>query len=261
MKLSELIPIVQDEKRSEEYLYSLNILKTFRNCPRCNSVSIGIIRGKQWICHDCNYEWTKRKDSILSLTRIKYSEFLLIVKLFELELNAELTSKQLKINYKTVILLYNLFRSCLNDLLLSKIAHHSKIMKGTVGKISIRLINRKISISFNQDDEERNDSLILITRSRIQKSSAYYNFESYNPNKKLSKNLTNKKFSQLGIFWRFAKPRLMNFKGTNVNTLILYLKELEFRYNNSNVNLFEILLSKIQQNFKGGEIMPTYSKK
>jgi hypothetical protein len=151
--------------------------------------------------YDCNYEWTKRRDSILSLTRIKYSEFLLTVKLFELELNATLTSKKLKINYKTVMLFFNVFRSCLNDLSLSKLDQHSKIMKGIVGQIGIRLIKEKIFISFNQNNDEQKDSLILITRSRIQNSSAYYNFETYRPNKRLSKYLTNKKFSQLGIFW------------------------------------------------------------
>src|ERR1035437_6093781 len=113
MKLSELLPITQDEKKSEDYLRRVGILKTFSNCPRCNGTSLGMIRADRWKCYKCKAEWTRRKDSILSLVRIKYSKFLICLKLFEVELTAEEVSSQLNINYKTVKELYRLFRTAM----------------------------------------------------------------------------------------------------------------------------------------------------
>ena len=46
-------------------------------------------------------------------------------------------------------------------------------------------------------------------------------------------------------FWRYAKKRLMFYRGTKLNYLYLYLKEIEFRYNNKDENLFEKIVAKI----------------
>ena len=116
MKLSELLTIIQDEKKSEDYLRNVGILKTFSNCPRCGRTSLKMIRGNRWVCNSCKSEWTRRKDSLLSLVRIKYSEFLLCLKLFELELTAKDTADQLKINYKTVLFLFNEFRKVMSEI-------------------------------------------------------------------------------------------------------------------------------------------------
>jgi len=72
---------------------------------------------------------------------------------------------------------------------------------------------------------------------------------------KLRKNLNqigDKSFSSLGAFWRFAKPRLINFKGTDLSTLILYLKEIEYRFNNSKVDIYDCLGKEISPNFNSG---------
>ena len=61
--------------------------------------------------------------------------------------------------------------------------------------------------------------------------------------------MVNKNFSSLGIFWRFAKPRLLNFKGTDIKTLLLYLKEIEHRFNHSKVDVFDFLGVEISKNF------------
>ena len=42
-------------------------------------------------------------------------------------------------------------------------------------------------------------------------------------------------------FWSFAKERLMKYHGVSKKKFPLYLKELEFRYNNRNRNMFVLL--------------------
>ena len=103
MKLIELMEFIQDENRSEEFLRSRGILKTFSECINCGSDKLGMVRGDRWKCYSCKSEWTRRKDSLLSLVRMKYSEFILCMKFFELELTAEETAKQLKINVLSIL--------------------------------------------------------------------------------------------------------------------------------------------------------------
>jgi transposase len=251
MKLIELMEFIQDENHSEEFLRSRGILKTFVNCISCGSDKLGMVRGDRWKCYSCKSEWTRRKHSLLSLVRMKYSEFILCMKFFELELTAEETATQLKINYKTVVLLYTEFRKCLSDLDTTELGEFSKTMRGSVGSISIVVDDENVSVKFRTTKLDKNNPTIYIRRSRIGKSSSIYEFEF----SKLRKNLNvigNKNFSSLGIFWRFAKPRLLNFKGTNLKTLFLYLKEIEFRFNHSNVDIFASVCFEISQKFKGG---------
>jgi transposase-like protein len=46
-------------------------------------------------------------------------------------------------------------------------------------------------------------------------------------------------------FWSYAKRRLAKFNGIASSKFVLYLKECEFRFNNNNEDIFEILSKKI----------------
>ena len=246
MKLFELLLIIQDEKKSEDYLRSVGILKTFSNCPRCNGTSLGMIRGDRWKCYKCKTEWTRRKDSILSLVRIKYSEFLFCLKCFELEFTVDQCSKELEINYKTVEIIFNEFRGCIGYVN-GDFAVHAKVIKGEACSLAIILHEDKVIIEILDKVISVNTAIISITRSRIPNSAAFYEIEFSKLRKKLSQ-ISDKEFSTLGTFWRFAKPRLINFKGTDLMTLLLYLKEIEFRFNTSREDLFDLIVAKIVQN-------------
>jgi transposase-like protein len=217
MKLSELLLIIQDEKKSEGYLRSVGILKTFSNCTRCNGTSLGMIRGDRWKCYKCKTEWTRRKDSILSLVRIKYSEFLLCLKMFEMEVTAENCSEQLSINYKSVKALFLEIRKNLSNVSIKE-SSNKEI------RFQIRFENKKAFIDFAQGHEKGASTNVIVTRKRIQDSATIYQFllkqlkkyfKSFNPEDQL-KDLT--------IFWRFAKERLLKYRGMDNQYLILFLK-------------------------------------
>ena len=44
-------------------------------------------------------------------------------------------------------------------------------------------------------------------------------------------------------FWSFAKERLIHYHGINPEKFIFYIKEMEFRYNNRDKDLFDLILN------------------
>ena len=46
-------------------------------------------------------------------------------------------------------------------------------------------------------------------------------------------------------FWSYAKERLIKHHGVSIQKFTLSLKEMEFRYNHRNHNIFEILTKKL----------------
>ena len=49
-------------------------------------------------------------------------------------------------------------------------------------------------------------------------------------------------------FWGFAKTRLSRFRGMHESTFLLHLKECEFRFNNRDNDLYQLLLSLLRKN-------------
>jgi transposase len=250
MKMIELIPMVQDEKLSENYLRERGILKAFKNCEHCNSSKLGMIRSDRWKCYSCKAEWSRRRYSILSLVRIKYSEFLICLKFFEIEMTAEKCSKELNIERRTIQDLYTEFRKCIcNDISEEFIIFENKSKK-SIGEIRIQLLGYQVRILLPaQEEHDPVDAGIEFTRRRIPNGPVIYNFEFSKLRGKINMFAKTRYFSKLGIFWRFANPRLTLFKGTTPSSVLLYLKEIEFRYNHNEI-LFELLINKIVQKYR-----------
>ena len=247
MKLAELLPIIQDEKKSEDYLRSVGILKTFSNCPRCNGTSLGMIRGDRWKCYICKTEWTRRKDSLLSLVRIKYSEFLLCLKLFELELTADETARQLGLNYKTVYLLFRFFRMVMAGKKITSLKMPTELLKKRTEKIRISYVNDNYYFDI-ENTGQMNIAVIEMNRSRISTSAAVYESSI----KIIQKTQVNSLFDlppKFRRFLRYAKENLFKFRGTDRQSLNLYLKEIEYRYNNQGVDVFDSLIVMILKNY------------
>ena len=46
-------------------------------------------------------------------------------------------------------------------------------------------------------------------------------------------------------FWSYAKERIIKFHGVSKEKFPLYLKEMEFRYNNRHHNVFNLIVQKV----------------
>jgi transposase len=249
MKMIELIPMVQDEKLSENYLREKGILKTFKNCEHCGSSKLGMIRSDRWKCYSCKAEWSRRRNSILSLVRMKYSEFLICLKCFEIEMTAERCSKELSIYLKTCEELFTEFRKCICDVPLEALNSFEEKIIGDIGSIGFQLIKNKISVLLPPQNMDNIDLALPITRKRIHNGPVVYYYEFSKVRKKINNICKSRSFSNFGTFWSFANPRLAAFRSSTPISLLLYFKELEFRYNNKE-RLFELILINISANYR-----------
>ena len=180
---------------------------------------------------------------------MKYSEFILCMKLIELELTAEETAAQLKINYKTVKYLLQYFGSLFIDEEFYS-GSSDGVISGKEEYLKIYSNNGKIKLSFKNENLVQL-AVINIERKRIQNAEAYYEFEFKQLSKLINKNKTD---PLLLKFIRFARKRLYTYRGTAKKSLLLKLKEIEFRFNNLKVGIYDCLGKKISQNLKGGQI-------
>jgi len=99
------------------------------------------------------------------------------------------------------------------------------------------------------------ETLLDIIRKKTRKGSVYYTdtFKSYNSLRRWGKHHRlnhSKAFAYKGKnhingiegFWSFAKRKLYNYHGVSKSNFVLYLKEMEWRYNHRKENLLKLLL-------------------
>lgn len=127
-------------------------------------------------------------------------------------------------------------------------AFSDEVFSGKEEYLKIYSNNGKIKLSF-KDENLIQLAVINIERKRIQNAEAYFEFEF----KQLS-HLINKDETDpiLLKFIRFARKRLYTYRGTAKKSLLFKLKEIEFRFNNMKVDIYDCLGKKISQNLKGG---------
>jgi len=244
MNLLELSELLLDEKKAGEYLLKVGILKTFTECEKCGSNRITKISRGRHRCNSCLSEWSNKKGSILYNNNLSYSKFIGIVKLFEMGITADLASLEIGVNHITVKNNYNTIRFAISSIKELEFNNLNKIIKDELTRFSISITDEGVNISLANSNSALQD-LFKLKRTRNPSKEAAYSFH-YSRLK--PKNIEQKLYDfpiEQNHFWRYAKKRLMYYRGTKLNYLYLYLKEIEFRYNNKDENLFEEIVTKI----------------
>jgi len=270
MKLSELISIAGSEEKSEEFLRSKGILKTFKFCPFCGGKSIGRVRRKFFKCYNYRREWSVRKDSILEDLKVPFSKFLLAVKLFVLEVPVNRAYRELGIAYNTTHKIYRKIRELIyrfstrdEKVLSGEIEMDESYFggrrkggrgRGSLGKIPVfGILERRGKVRVEVVEDVSAKSILRSAIKKVKRGSIIYTdrFRSYDGlvmygfrHERIDhgKRFANGKVYINGIegFWSYAKERLLKFHGVGRENFVYYIKELEFRYNNRD-NLEEVL--------------------
>ena len=277
MNMVKLSKVMTDEHKAEEFLREIGILKTFRKCPYCGNKQFGKVRRNFYKCYLCKREWSVRKGSILERMKIPFNKFVLSLKLFELEIPVLKACKELELSYNTVHKLFMVIRvkiykkSSEDNLLKGEVEadesyfggkKKGKRGRGAKSKIPVfGILERKGKVKVEIVKDVKSETLLKETIRKVKRGSLIYTdkFRSYDGlvmygfrHERIdhSKRFANGKVYINGIegFWSYAKGKLLKFHGLSPKTFKYYLKELEFRYNNRNENLFD----KIVEAIRGG---------
>lgn len=240
MNLLELSELLLDEKKAEEYLLKVGILKTFTACEKCESTRITKISRGRHRCNNCLSEWSNRAGSILHRQSLSASKFIGLVKLFELELTATEVEKELLINERTVQRIYEKIRVAIVG---ETNAPHHGIIKKQTPYFAISIVDGVVNITLDASIAKAN--LFKLRRTRVPSKETSYNFHYTNVKPKEIEKCLNQLPLEQNYFWRYAKIKLLDFRGTKVEYLFQYLKEIEFRYNNRIDNIFDKTILKI----------------
>jgi transposase len=231
-----------------------------KECPRCRGGHIYRMSDNRFKCYGCYFKYGTQK----------IKDDYVILHYFSLEIPANKTAGDLGFSYNKVRGKYMIYRQEIYEFLDQEFKMLSGEIecdesyfggrkkgirgRGSSGKIKVfGMLERQGRIFTTVIDDVSAETLMNEIRDKSVKGSVFYTdkFRSYKSLKFYGKHLTvdhNKYFSNgrhhingLEGFWSFAKERLLKYHGVSKNHFLLYLKEMEFRYNYRNENLYRLL--------------------
>lgn len=237
-----------------------NILRG-NKCFFCGNYGLYRLKDKRLKCKSCKVYY--------SLAKLKRD--LTILYYFYLELSARKAAKELNISYNSVIKRFMFFRKIIADHLdkqFTKLAGELEMdetyfggkRKGKRGRgaynkaIVFGILERCGKVYTRVVPNVSKETLMDEIKRKTRKGSVFYTdcFKSYKSLKQYGKhNKINKQYAFAkgkthinGIegFWSYAKERFHKYHGINMSNYPLYLKEMEFRFNNRNEDLFKLLI-------------------
>lgn len=267
MPLKSLEALFRSERRSYLHLVNEAWRQNRRFCVRCRSAKIYRLADKRYRCARCGYtfhDFTRRWVGELNLTA---RQWLWIVKLFELEIPPTQLAKEVGISYPTALKAIYLIRRAIAQASGDDGIAGGEDKSATVadwregdepahvfgltekdGKIKISVVRNHSAESVLREQPKfvkqgpiiftgrfREYDGVILRRFRLPPGAA----------KNFSKVKT--PLDGLDSFWTFARPRLGKFHRTSDQDLLYFLKELAFRYEHRDQELFDSLISLMTQ--------------
>lgn len=244
-------------------------------CTRCRTRKVYRIIGKKYRCKRCGYTFHDFSNRWINEVKIPYKKWLWIIKLFELELSARKIAQQVKLSYPTVHKAVNIIRKSIiasdkdaQELLYGEIEldetyfggrRKGKRGRGAFNKVPVfGILERNGMVKVNIIKDVTAESILNMTIKTVRRGSIVYTdkFKSYDTlmfcgyrhlRIDHGKMFSSGKVYINGLegFWSYAKERLIKFHGVSKEYFPLYLKEMEFRYNNKHLNLFTLFVRKL----------------
>jgi transposase len=242
-------------------------------CKFCKSKQIYIMKSRNQLrCKICKKDFKPFSNSKFPLVKISYSKWLALIKLFELSLSAKTASKQMQLDYKTTLRAFDIIRYSI----LEELAKSDRVLKGKIeedeayfgGKrkgnrgrgaknktIVFGILERNGKVHVEIVKNVKAKTLLASTIKKVRKGSIVYTdkwhgYDSliFNGYKHLSVDHS-KMFAKGDVyingiegFWSYAKENMTKYHGVSPGKFLLYIKEMEWRYNNRNKDLFDLLL-------------------
>ncbi len=244
-------------------------------CTTCKSYKVYRIPDKRYRCKRCGYRFHDFTGRWINKLNISFKKWLWIIKLFELEVSARKIAQQVQLSYPTVLKAVTLIRIAIvanahggQDLLNGEIEldesyfggrRKGKRGRGAAGKVPVfGILERNGTVMVDVVKDVTAESLLSMTVKTVKRGSIVYTdkFKSYDAlmfcgyrhlRVDHGKRFATGKVYINGLegFWSYAKERIIKFHGVSKEKFPLYLKEMEFRYNNRNNDIFTLLVKNI----------------
>ncbi|RPI76346.1 MAG: IS1595 family transposase [Desulfobacteraceae bacterium] len=272
MNLENFETLINKEKTARAFFVK-SCWKNYRRfCVKCGGYKTYRIAGKRYRCKRCQYTFHDFSGRWLNALRITSKQWLWIIKLFELELSASKISKQIGLSYPTTLKALHIIRLAIlshsqekndfldGDLKLHEMYDGSKHEEDdplkSFDKVPIFSIREregivKVEVVKNMEIE----TLFRLPVKTVRRGIIVYTdkFEDYDSlmfcGYRHLKTDHKKRFASGKVyingvegFWSYAKERLIKYHGISIEKFPLYLKEMEFRYNNRHQSIYSILV-------------------
>jgi len=269
MDLTTYYKVISSESKAKNYLSKKCLKNGHKICPRCNNRKHYQLTDGKRRCARCKYTFHDFSERWINHGRLSCIQWLSIIKLFELELSVRRIAEQMKLSYNTVYRAIETIRYSIlahaedaPDLLSGEIELDESYFggrrkgnrgRGAAGKVPVLgILERQGKVRVTAVPDVSSRTLINLTVKMVRRGSIVYTdrFRSYDSlmfcGYRHLKIDHNKRFSSgkvyingLEGFWSWAKERIIKHHGVSKQKFPLYLKELEFRYNNRHTDIFE----------------------
>jgi transposase len=269
MEVQEFGRLLSEEKGALEYLWKK---KGNTRCPACGFSEFYYLKGKRVRCKSCRKDLWPLKDTRFSELKTSPSTWLYLLKLFILSVSAQSAAKESNLSYKTTLSAYNLMRRVIaeelarDDLILKgeieldesyfggrrkgkrgRGAGHKTIVFGILergGKVSVSILLNVKAESLMQETVKRvrRGSIVYTDKWGGYDSLMFCGFRHLNIDHQHKFKQGKVYINGIEGFWSFAKERLIKHHGISKEKFLYYIKEMEWRYNNREKDLYDLLL-------------------
>lgn len=261
MLISQFHRRIKTENKARRFLIKACWKFNQKFCIRCKTRKIYKIPGLRYRCKRCGYKFSDFTGRWISGLKISPLNWLWIIKLFELELSTRRITKEVGISYPTALRATTIIRQAIlanqgeEKLLKGEIEADETYFggrrkgprgRGAKNKVPVfgilernGLVQVQVLPNVNADTvlnmtikKVRRGSIVYTDKFRIYDSLMFCGYRHLKVDH--GKYFTRGKVYINGLegFWSYAKERLIKFHGVSKEKFPLYLKELEFRYNN-----------------------------
>lgn len=264
--------LIKNENSAKKYLLQFCWKNHQRFCPKCRSRKLYSLQGDRRRCSRCAYTFHDFSQRFLNNGNLSPRQWLRLIKLFELEVPTGRTAEQLGITYNTAykavttlrmaILAHSLdarliFRS-IEGLGFSRSGKFHLDMSTKGGRMPVfGIVERGSRVFADLIPELDGDSIVhfkmnfhLKTASlgKIIYTDRFKQYAALLTGGSQLSSIYNIRHADKGLFidsskgfWSFSKDWFRRLKGISPRNFPLYIKELEFRYNHRNEDIFPIL--------------------
>jgi transposase len=272
MDLNAYERLIKTESAARKYLLGFCFENHQRFCPRCETRKLYRLKDGRRRCSACRYTFHDFTGRWINRGNLTAGQWLRLVKLFELELSARKIAQQLRLSYDSVYKAIHTIRSAIqaHSQDLERIIVSGEVEvdesyfggkrkgkrgRGAAGKVPVfRILEREGRVTVEVVPNVRAETVLVLTVKKVRRGSIVYTdrFQIYDAlmfcGYRHLRVDHGKYFSRgrvyingLEGFWIYAKERIINHHGVSPQRFPYYLKELEFRYNHRQEDIFPLI--------------------